>query len=369
MPKDTISAEARRLHTHSIVVDLHVDPIIQHLLFNYDIRVEHNATWSPDKRNRLYRFLIKLGEKKNLHKPFFNHIDIPRMQKGGFTFGSFSIHYWPVQTENGWEATLRQLNYLQQVVETDDRLIAATQPEDIRTAFSQNKIAVFAGIEGVHCLGKGGRQTQQKRLQRLETVFANFGVRYLTLTHFSKNDAATPCMGIGSHEHAGLTPFGKTLIEKMNDIGMIVDLAHVNNRGVLDACDVSKKPVIVSHTGVKAVHEHPRNLSNEAIKAVAETGGVIGIMFATNFLSSETTNPSADILIRHINHIIQTVGDDHVALGSDFDGWIPRIPEDMNDATDLPVLTQHMLDSGYRESRIKKILGENFLSVWKEVLS
>ncbi|MFQ6113915.1 MAG: dipeptidase [bacterium] len=367
--RQRITKEARQLHEQSLVIDLHVDPIIQQFLFGYDLRKEHNFSWKSQKRRSLF-YLIKLcAGLGRLHRPFFNHIDIPRMVKGGYTFAAFGIHHWPGQSEKGWEAIKKQMSYFNQVVEQDDRIIFAERPEDIKHAFKEGKLSGFLGVEGAHCLGKGGKQTMKKRLDRIEELFETYGVRYLTLAHFSKNDAATPCMGLGSNGSDGLTDFGKELIRKMNEVGMIADLAHVNNQGVLDACKVSKKPVIVTHTGLAGINAHPRNISDEALKVVAETGGVVGIMFATNFLSKSRENPASEVIVNHIDHIIDRVGEDHAAIGSDFDGWIPRIPDDMHDAADLPLLTQRMLERGYNRTRIKKILGENFLRTWEEILS
>ena len=155
----------------------------------------------------------------------------------------------------------------------------------------------------------------------------------------------------------------------MNDTGMIVDLAHMNNQGVLDACKISQKPVVITHTGLRSVNNHPRSISDEALKAVAETGGMVGILFATNYLSNDNKNPSSEIILKHIDAIIQKVGEDYAGIGSDFDGWISRIPEDMQDAGDLPVLTQGMLNIGYSPERIRKILGGNFLQVWSDILN
>jgi membrane dipeptidase len=362
-----ISEEARRLHEQSIVIDLHIDPIVQQLLFGYDLRQEHNSSWRPQKRRLVFYLAQIYARLRRLHGPFFNHIDLPRMLKGGYTFGAFGVHYWPVQSEMGWKAIKKQMTYFNQMVDQDDRIIFAKRPQDIHQAFKKGKLAGFLGVEGAHCLGKGGKKTMKIRLDRVEELFESYGVRYLTLAHFSKNDAATPSMGLGCNDSEGLTDFGKDLIGKMNELGMIVDVAHVNNQGVLDACKVSKKPVVVTHTGVAAINPHRRNLTDEAVKAVAETGGVIGIMFATNFLSNSRENPPSDIVLKHVDHVVNLVGEDHAALGTDFDGWIPRIPQDMEDAKDLPWLTQIMVNRGYNGSQVKKILGENFLRVWQEV--
>ena len=369
MAKQTISTEAQNLHQESIVVDLHVDPIIQQVLFGYHLSDEHDPSWKPPKRRWLFNFVQRVTKLQKLHCPCFNHIDIPRMLKGGYTFGAFGIHSPPFRSEKCWDTIKKQLDYFHELITEDDRIILATEPADIRRAFKQGKLAGFPVIEGVHCLGKPGKETQQQRLDRIAELYTKFGVRYFTLTHFTHNDVATPSPWMGIHKNDGLSYFGQELIEKMNDIGMIVDLAHVNNQGVLDACKISKRPVVVSHTGLKYLNAHPRNISDEALKAVAKTGGIVGIIFATHYLSNEKTNPSSEIVLTHIDAIVQKVGEDHAAIGSDFDGWIPRIPEDMQDASDLPVLTQGMLNMGYSPERIKKILGENFLRVWADIFN
>lgn len=364
-----ISDEARKLHQEIIVIDLHVDPIIQQFLFGYDLSEEHDSSWEPQKRRLLFRSIQVYAKLRRLHRPFFNHIDLPRMIKGGYTAGAFGIHFWPMQIEKGWRAIQRQMKYFHGVVKNDAKIILAKRPEDVRRAFQQGKLAGFLGVEGAHCLGGGGKKTINKRIDRIGELFKNFGVRYLTLAHFSKNDFATPSMGFGSNSNESLSEFAKELILKMNEVGMIVDVAHVNNQGVLDACKISTKPVIITHTGLASENSHRRNISDEALKAVANSGGLVGVLFATNFLSNSRDNPPSEIIIDHLDHIISTVGEDHAAIGSDFDGWIPRIPEDMQDAADLPLLTQAMLDRSYTHKQVKKILGENFLRVWREILA
>ncbi|MFQ5771802.1 MAG: membrane dipeptidase, partial [bacterium] len=180
-----ISEEARKLHEESIVVDLHIDPILQHFLFGYDLREEHHASWKPRKRRLLFHLISLYAKLRNLHQPFFNHIDIPRMVRGGYTFGAFGVHYWPCQSETGWKMIQKQIAYLHQITTEDDRLILANNPEDIRRAFQQKKIAAFIGVEGTHCLGQDGKQTMIMRLNRMEELYKKHGVCYLTLTHFS----------------------------------------------------------------------------------------------------------------------------------------------------------------------------------------
>ncbi len=191
MAKQTISTEAQNLHQESIVVDLHVDPIIQQALFGYHLSDEHDPTWKPPKRRWLFNSVQRVTKLQKLHCPCFNHIDIPRMLKGGYTFGAFGIHSPPFRSEKCWQMIQKQLDYFQQVVNSDDRIILAKEPADIRSAFKQGKLAGFPAIEGVHCLGKPGKQTQQQRLDRIDEFFNEFGVRYFTLAHFTRNDAAT----------------------------------------------------------------------------------------------------------------------------------------------------------------------------------
>ncbi len=362
-----VSAEAREICAKSLIVDLHVDPILQYLLFDYDLREAHDMHWRPGKRRWLFNVTQAVARLKKLHRPFYNHIDIPRMVAGGYGLAAFGVHYYPVQSEAGWRNALRQLDYLATVAGEDERIELVSKPAQVAQVRQAGKVGVFAGVEGVHCLGAGGHATEQRRLDRLQLLFERYHVRYVTLAHFSRNDAATPCLGLGSDPNKGLTNFGRDVVRKMNEIGLLVDVAHVSNRGVLDACQISAQPVMVTHAGLQAVRDHQRNISDAALRSVAETGGIVGIIFAANFLAA-SKKPDSGAILDHIDHVVRVAGEDHVALGSDFDGWIPGLPMDLADATDMPQLVQRMLDRGYTLQRIEKILGQNFLRVWRQVL-
>ncbi len=350
-----------------MTVDLHVDPIIQRILFGYDIRFEHGLSWRAKKRHWLYSALRALDGRRLFHRPFFNHIDLPRMRAGGYSFAAFGIHHWPRQSEAGWRNILRQLTYFRNLAGGDTGFVLARTPADLLKAQVRGVLAGFPAVEGAHCLGSGGKSNETQRLQRLRLLREEYGVGYLTLAHFSRNDAATPAMGLGCDSQSGLSDFGKALVHEMNELGILVDVAHVNNRGVLDACRVSRKPVIVSHAGLGGIREHPRNISDEALEAIAATGGLVGVVMATNFLSADKVNPDSAIVVEHIDYIVQKVGEDFAAIGSDFDGWIPRIPADMNGARDLPVIARRLRQIGYNDTRIRKILGLNFMRVWNSI--
>lgn len=290
------------------------------------------------------------------------------MRAGGYLFAAFGIHHWPRQSESGWRNVLRQLDYFHKIANDENGFMLARKPGDVMRAKAQGKLAAFPAVEGAHCLGAGGKRNARRRLQRLGLLREQYGVGYLTLAHFSRNDAATPALGLGCNSKSGLTEFGTTLVHEMNEVGILVDVAHVNTQGVLDACRASSKPVIVSHTGVKGIYRHPRNISDEALEAVAATGGVVGVMLATNFLSPDKVNPDSIIVAEHIDYIVRKVGEDHAAIGSDFDGWIPRIPADMDGAQDLPLIARRLRRFGYGDERIRKIMGLNFMRVWQSTI-
>jgi membrane dipeptidase len=164
----------------------------------------------------------------------------------------------------------------------------------------------------------------------------------------------------------GLSEFGKELVQRLNELKLIVDVAHVNRPGVLDACRVSKAPVIASHTNVTDLCKNNRGCTEEGIRAIASTGGLVGIIFCPTFLRRRLNVP-LDAVVDHILWVIERVGAEHVAIGSDFDGWIPTIPNDIRDCRDLPWLSQRLLDRGATQEQVSAVLGGNFLRVLEAV--
>ncbi len=332
IPAD-LRQRARALHRDAVVVDLHVDSILQNRLFRYDLRRRHRPTgWGA---------------------PMLNHADVPRLLLGGYSGAAMGLHYWPTEEEGGWAEIRRQIDVLERLAAVDDRVFVARSAADLRRAKGERRLALFPGCEGAHPLNG--------RLERVEALRRR-GVRYLTLAHFSKNRAATPSLGRGADEVSGLTAWGKDLVAECNRVGLIVDVAHVNAPGVLDACRVSRRPVVATHTGFKAVRRHPRNLDDDGLRAIAATGGLAGLIFAPCFLADRLTADSRCVL-DHLDHAVRLVGIDHVALGSDFDGMLPTLPADLRDCTDLWRITAGLLGRGYGEPDVRKILGENWLRV------
>jgi membrane dipeptidase len=316
-----VSERARRLHAKSIVVDLHVDS----LLWPRDLSSSGNG----------------------------GHVDFPRMRQGGLDVAAFTLptrffgvaglkalhDRWPPATWfSPWERLLYQLDKTRSWTDA----FLATDSATIRRTHAEGKLSYFHGVEGAHALEGEVRRVSELRER---------GVLFIGLVHLRDNEVG--CSSSGSDR--GLTELGRKLMGEMNRNGVLVDLAHASPRTFFEAVELTAFPPIVSHTGVRSVHDNWRNLSDDQIRAVAERGGVIGVMLAPPALRE----PSLEEAVRHIEHVVEVGGEDAAAIGSDFDGYVdPAI-----DAAGLPALTELMLRHGFSEDRIRKILGENALRV------
>lgn len=314
-------------------LDLHVDSIIQQRLFGYRVTRRHGA--------------LLPGQ------PLFWHADVPRMVEAGYTGACLGIHYYPWQSEGAWREMNRQIDYLDEVTAADERVVRVHAPADWQRAAEAGKLALAPGVEGAHMLNG--------RLERVAQL-AERGVAYLTLTHFSKNAAATPSMGIGANEKDGLSGFGKELVAALGEAGVVVDVAHVNTPGVLDACAAARGPIMCTHTGVKGVHDHVRSISDEEIDAIAENDGVIGIMFAPTFLAGKL-RADTRCIVDHVEYVIQRVGVRHVAIGSDYDGWLPTIMSDHRDCRDIGLVSDELAARGYPVEAIERVMARNALEL------
>ena len=371
---DDVSTHARNLHFSSVVVDTHDDTTQRFLDGNFDL-APRNASGS---------------------------IDIPRMKEGGLGAIFFSI--WMPSKITGPEAVKRSLDQIdavrEQVRKHPGDLALATTATEIREARRQRKIAVLMGVEGGHMIASD--------VGVLRT-YAALGVRYMTLTHSGNCEWADSSTDKPAHN--GLTDFGKDVVREMNRLGVIVDVSHVSDKTFADVLEVSKAPVFASHSSCRAICDHPRNMSDDMMRALAGKNGVIQINYHVGFLSqefrsAEKANPELEKaiamevqkrcgekegcqmiegdritreyvaqgklprvdwtkIIEHIDHAVKVAGVEHVGLGSDFDG--ANMPFGMEDATKLPEITEALLRKGYSEGDVKKILGENTLRVLADV--
>ncbi|HXT24703.1 MAG TPA: dipeptidase [Candidatus Eisenbacteria bacterium] len=373
---DGISERAKRLHFSSIIVDTHDDTTQRLLDDKFDLAVRHSD----------------------------GSVDIPRMREGNLSAIFFSI--WIPSKVTGPEAVQKALDQIDAVREQVRRhpkdLALATTADELRKAHAQNKIAALMGVEGGHMIN-----SDLAVLRR----FAVLGVRYMTLTHSGNDEWADSSTDKPAHN--GLTDFGRDVVREMNRLGIIVDISHVSDKTFYDALAVSKAPLFASHSSCRAICDAPRNMTDQMMKDLAVKGGVVQINYHVGFLSQEFRNaekadpkineaialqvrqrcggddnegcmliegdritrefiaqgklPHVDYskIIEHIDHAVKVAGIDHVGLGSDFDG--ANMPYGMEDATMLPKITEALLQKGYSEGDVRKILGENTLRVMTDV--
>jgi membrane dipeptidase len=367
--------QAARVHERAIVVDTHADTT-QRLVF--------------DPR-------FNIGERHS-----DGNIDIPRMKEGGLDALFFSI--WVPSDVTGPPAVKRafdQIDAVREAVRTHPNdLVLATTAADVRRAANEHKIAALMGVEGGHMIDDD---------MRLLRDYAALGVRYMTLTHFKNNNWADSSTDKPAHN--GLTPFGKDVVREMNRLGVMVDISHVADKTFYDALAVTTVPVIASHSSCRAIANHPRNMTDDMLRALAKNGGVVMINYHAAFLSEEfrvasekrngTVVASMDAMskkcggneacttmeseradheamakgelpkvmwekiIEHIDHAVKIAGADHVGLGSDFDG--ATMPIGLEDVSKLPKITDALLKKGYSEQDVEKILGGNILRVMEAV--
>ncbi len=327
------SSEARALMARYPAIDLHADTLMWARWTGYDLRRRHR----PPLPKSAYT----------------GHVDIPRLADGLVGAQFFGLVTLPLGPGKCAAAVESQATKLELACATDDRLAQAVSAAEIEQINAAGKIAALLGVEGAHAL--------DGELDNV-AVFAELGVRYLGLAHFSANEACRPAKGLGSDPDAGLTPFGCEVIGACEERGIILDLAHLNDVGFAETVCLARRPFIVSHAGIAGAHRHWRNLADWQLQAVANSGGVVGIMFVPNFLGG----PGLNAVIRHMEHVICTVGEDHVALGSDYDGMVVPTPE-LAEISRLPNLTDAMLRAGWSEKRIGKILRQNVLRVLRDV--
>lgn len=285
---------------------------------------------------------------------FLGHVDIPRLIEGGVGAQFFSLVSLPVAATGSARAVDAQIDKLDALAAGyPDRVRKATSADDVEAVAGQGTVAALLGIEGAHAL--------EGDLDKVEH-FARRGVRYLGLLHFSANLAGYPARGSGRRDDEGLTAWGRELVVRCEASRVVVDLAHINRRGFLEACEMAGRPPIVSHTGVTGAFAHWRNIDDTQLRAVADRGGAVGIVFCPRYLGGD----GAAQVVRHIAHVVDVAGEDTPALGSDWDGMI--VPaSDLRDVSHLPRLTAEMIAAAMPERIIAKVLRENVLRVLRDV--
>jgi membrane dipeptidase len=366
----------QRLHKKAIVIDTHNDFI--------STGIEKNKSFDMELKG-------------------ITHSDLNRMKTGGIDIQIFSIFC----DENYGMGTAyafanREIDTLYATVQRNpSKMMIVKTPEELSSAAKSGKLGSMIGVEGGHMI--------EDKLEYLEALY-NRGARYMTLTWNNSTSWASSAADERAKNNLGrpygLTSFGKEVVKKMNTLGMIVDISHVGEQTFYDAIATSTKPVIASHSCTYALCPVPRNMTDDQIKALGKNGGVIHLNFYSGFVDSsfkqkndaflkkheaeknellknnpsdfyanlvlhekykdeiDGVRPPLSLLIDHLDHIVKLIGVNHVGIGSDFDG-INSSPRELNDVTDMPLITQELLKRGYSKKDIHKILGGNFIRVFK----
>jgi membrane dipeptidase len=360
------------LHQEALVVDLHNDAICRCF-----------------KGQNIERFSRR------------GHVDLVRLKQGGVDVQFFAL--WPdprkYMPDGMFKHTTAMLDTLHQITKRNpDKIKIAKNPDQIRQIVKQGKIAACIGIEGGTAI--------ENSLTKLD-YFYRRGVRYLGLTWNDSPDWASSAKDESKlywQGHRGLTDFGKNIVRRMNELGMMIDLSHAGEQTFYDVLEITTKPVIASHSCVYSICPHYRNLKDKQIRALAKNGGAVFINFYPGFLvkgfekiyqrarkrataiedslQSNQINepfdrsafihqfidpiyPRVSAIIDHIDYVVKLVGDDYVGLGSDFDG-IMLTPAGLNDVSKMPAITRELVKRGYSEKSIKKILGGNFMRIFSK---
>lgn len=328
------------------------------------------------------------------------HSDLKRFKEGGVDVQVFSIWCDGVK-ENPYAWANREIDTVYAWANRNpDKMMMVYNSADLSKAVKQKKLGAMLGVEGGHMI--------ENDLTNLEALYKR-GVRYMTLTWNNSTPWASSAMDETSNKQLpqkGLSEFGKQVVHRMNELGMLVDLSHVGEKTFWDAINTTTKPVLVSHSCAHALCPVFRNLKDDQIKAIGKNGGVIHVNFFSGFVDISffkrtldfnfkhkaerdsllktvtdpyfadtylfekypdevaSLRPPLAMLINHIDHIVQLIGADHVGLGSDFDG-INSSPQQLDDVTTLPLITEELLKRGYNKKDIRKILGGNFIRLLK----
>lgn len=335
-----ISREAVELYLGSEVIDLHLDTFIWQRILGYDPLVRH--------------------PRPPLGGWFFGHADLPRVREAGLAGATWVITTNPLRDpEDRLRAILENLARLSAVfAKMPDDFALVRNLSEYRAARARGLHAAFIGIQGGNAIDAA--------LDAVERLPEGLVLR-VTLVHLSSSRIGATSSPLRFGPDRGLGAFGRDLIERLNAARIFVDLAHIGPSGFWEAVEVHDPslPFLVTHTGVSGVHRHWRNLDDSQIRAVANSGGVVGIMFHSAFLGDSLFSGRARRVVDHIAHVVRVAGEDFVALGSDFDGAIVP-PRDLSSVLELPRLVEGMLERGLGPSAIQKILGGNFLRVLGE---
>lgn len=321
--------DAAALHRESIVIDTHCDTL-----------------------SRVIEGQRRLGERSEL-----GQFDLPRALEGGLTAELMATFWDPKRHGNGIRQTAQFIDaFYEELDAFSDLAMPAFSARDILRAKEAGKVALILSMEGAE--GLEGDLGMLRLCHRL-------GLRFLGITWNRRNEAAD---GVGeTRTGGGLSEFGVALVKECNRLGIILDMAHLAPAGVRDVLEVSEAPVVVTHGNCHAIWPHKRNLTDAQLEAIAAKGGVVGVTAVPAFLGSDEKSAPMAAMLDHLDHVIRVMGEEHVGIGMDFDGVRDARVVGMEDVSRLPNLTEGLVGRGYKAETVKKILGGNFLRVFRLV--
>lgn len=366
------TSKTSNVHQRAIIVDGHCDT--PYRLIRHDLHLEDHDAQA--------------------------HVDLDALEKSGITASFFAAYVPPFYANRGAAAFAYRLIDLihAETKRHPDKLTFSTNAEGIVMAKRDGKIAIMIGVEGGHAI--------EDSLDILRDFYAR-GARYLTLTHVNTNNWCDSSGDAG--QHGGLTDFGRSVVRTMNDIGMIVDISHVSDQAYQHVIETTRVPIVATHSSCRAICRHPRNMTDDMLRTLAKNGGVCMINFYAAFINDSVAqvmtkapkrpraqppvagsneempndatdwndflqwyqglncpNAKLDDAVDHIVHAAEIAGIDHVGIGTDFDG-VPALPEEIATAASFPLVTERLQQRGLSDADIEKILGGNFLRVFRAI--
>ncbi len=381
-PTDSKKLEehAKALHAKMVTIDTHTDTPLNFLRNGFDFSGEHNTA---------------IGSK----------VDLTKMEKGGLDAAFFAVFIGQRECTPQMyaEVNSKAIEIFKAIHTTvsqyPDRAAIATSPDDAYRLKKERKRAIYIGVENGYPIGEDLSQLK---------VFYDLGARYVTLCHTRNNQICDSSTDPDGPKHNGLSDFGRKVVAEMNRMGMLIDVSHISDKAFYDVLNLSTVPVFASHSCARAICDNPRNLTDEMLKAIAKKGGVVQMCILSEYVKKGEPNPARDSAYRalrkkwnnfrgltpeqekqataewyeleekypanlanvsdvvdHIDHMVKVMGIDHVGIGTDFDGG--GGVEGCRDASEMYRITMELLRRGYSDKDIRKIWGDNFLRVFREV--
>jgi membrane dipeptidase len=346
-----IQKKAHKIHNKILTIDTHLDtPLIMDI---YPDFFGEEFDLSQRYQNADFQGFV------------FRQVDFPRMKEGGLDAGFF-VAFVPQgnRDEEGYQAAINEalglIDLIYEKVDAHPDLAkVVSEPKEAYRLQKESKRAIYIGIENGYAIGKD--------LSMVESYY-DLGARYMTLSHSSNNDICDSSTDPQGPEHGGLSPFGEEVVAEMNRLGMMVDVSHISDEAVRDVLAITTAPVIASHSNARVLYDHPRNLSDDLLDAIAENGGVVQVnllyVSPNDPVTGERTSTVLDV-VDHIDHIVEVAGIDHVGIGTDFDGG--GVVDGCEDVSKLEAITLELVKRGYTKNEIRKIWSGNFMRVFREV--